>query len=118
LSLHPSPNTSPLCLTLHRITLSARASTLGEIVTLICFAVFRLITNSNFVGCSTGRSAGLAPLRILSTQTAARRTIRLDPGLLIRPALAAAGFRALGRPPLVRVHHDFPRSLDVVWALL
>ena len=23
----------------------------------ICFAVFRLITNSNFVGCSTGRSA-------------------------------------------------------------
>ena len=30
-------------------------------------AVFMLITNSNFVGCSTGRSAGLVPLRILST---------------------------------------------------
>ena len=29
--------------------------------------------NSNFVGCSTGRSAGLAPLRILSTYLAARR---------------------------------------------
>jgi len=28
-------------------------------------AVLRLITSSNFVGCSTGRSAGLAPLRIL-----------------------------------------------------
>jgi hypothetical protein len=26
--------------------------------------VFRLITNSNRVDCSTGRSAGLAPLRI------------------------------------------------------
>src|SRR5262249_24115709 len=30
-------------------------------------AVFRLITSSNLVACSTGRSAGLAPLRILST---------------------------------------------------
>ncbi len=30
-------------------------------------AVFRLITSSNVVGCSTGRSPGLAPLSILST---------------------------------------------------
>jgi hypothetical protein len=29
------------------------------------FAVLRLITNSNLVGCCTGRSAGWAPLRIL-----------------------------------------------------
>ena len=29
-------------------------------------AVFRLITSSNVVGCSTGRSAGFAPFRILS----------------------------------------------------
>ena len=29
--------------------------------------------NSNFVGCSTGRSAGLAPFKILSTYVAARR---------------------------------------------
>ena len=36
----------------------------------ICFAVFRLTTNSNFVGCSTGKSLGLAPLRILSTKYA------------------------------------------------
>ena len=28
-------------------------------------AVLRLITNSNLVGCSTGNSAGFAPLRIL-----------------------------------------------------
>ena len=45
----------------------ARASTFGGIVNPICFAVFRLMMSSNFVGCSTGRSAGLAPLRILST---------------------------------------------------
>jgi len=30
-------------------------------------AVFRLTTRSSFAGCSIGRSAGLAPLRILST---------------------------------------------------
>ena len=51
----------------HLITRSARARTFGRIVRPICFAVFRLITNSNLVGCSTGRSAGLAPFRILST---------------------------------------------------
>jgi hypothetical protein len=50
----------------HLITLSARASTLGGMAKPIFFAVFRLISNSNLVGCSTGRSAGLAPLRILS----------------------------------------------------
>ena len=32
-----------------------------------------LTTNSNLVGCSTGRSPGFAPLRILSTYAAARR---------------------------------------------
>ena len=51
---------------IHLITLSARASTCGGIVRPICFAVFRLIKSSNLVGCSTGKSAGLAPLRILS----------------------------------------------------
>ena len=30
----------------------------------ICLAALRLTTNSNFVGCSTGRSAGFVPLRI------------------------------------------------------
>ena len=51
----------------HLISLLARASTSGGIVTSICFAVFKLITSSNLVGCSTGKSAGLAPFRILST---------------------------------------------------
>jgi hypothetical protein len=35
------------------------------------FAVLRLITNSNLVGCSTGKSAGLVPFKILSTNIAA-----------------------------------------------
>src|SRR5689334_12031521 len=37
------------------------------------FAVLRLTESSNLVGCSTGRSLGGTPLRILSTKTAARR---------------------------------------------
>ena len=41
------------------MTRSARASTFGGIVRPICFAVFKLITNSNFVGCSTGKIGGL-----------------------------------------------------------
>jgi hypothetical protein len=36
-------------------------------------AVVRLMTRSNFLGCSTGISAGFAPRSILSTKSAARR---------------------------------------------
>src|SRR5215471_21135405 len=64
---HLSPHAFRLTTHAYRITLSARYSTVCGIVTPICFAVLRLITSSNFVGCSTGRSAGLAPFRILST---------------------------------------------------
>ena len=39
-------------------TSSARSSTDGGIASPSAFAVFRLMTNSNFVGCSTGKSAG------------------------------------------------------------
>src|SRR5262245_14752196 len=55
------------------ITRSALARTLGGMVKPICCAVLRLMTSSNFVGCSTGISAGLDPLRILSIWMAARR---------------------------------------------
>ena len=51
----------------HLITSLARASTSGGIVRPICFAAFRLMMNSNFVACCTGKSAGLAPFKILST---------------------------------------------------
>jgi hypothetical protein len=39
----------------------------GGIVRPISLAAFRLITSSNRVGCSTGSSAGLPPLRIFAT---------------------------------------------------
>ena len=50
---------------IHLTTLSARASTFGGIVRPICFAVLRLIMNSNFVGCSMGSSLGLVPFKNL-----------------------------------------------------
>jgi hypothetical protein len=51
----------------HSITRSARTSSDGGMVRPSALAVLRLMTSSNLVGCSTGRSAGLAPFRILST---------------------------------------------------
>src|SRR6516162_661311 len=58
--------------TVYSITLSARSKKDSGIVSPIAFADLRLITSSNLVGCSTGRSAGLAPLKILSKKAAAR----------------------------------------------
>ena len=57
----------------HRITRSALTSTFGGIVRPICLAAFRLMMNSNFYRLLTGRSAGFAPFKILSTYVAARR---------------------------------------------
>src|SRR5213594_2771047 len=63
------------------ITSSARRSSDGGIVIPRAWAVLRLMTSSNFMGCSTGKSAGLAPFRILSTYVAPRRheSSRLTP---------------------------------------
>src|SRR5262249_33057386 len=58
---------------LHSITSSARNRNDSGIVKPIAFAVLRLITSSNFVGCSTGRSADFVPCRILCTRAALRR---------------------------------------------
>ena len=60
----------PLCansghLVDYSITSSATASIPGGILRPSVFAAFRFMTSSNFVGCNTGRSAGLAPLSIL-----------------------------------------------------
>src|SRR4029450_12948338 len=57
----------------YSMTWSARRSNVCGIVSPSALAVLRLMTSANLVGCSTGRSAGLAPLRILSTKVAARR---------------------------------------------
>jgi hypothetical protein len=48
----------------YSITSSARADRVGGTSMPSAFAVLRLITNSNLVDCTIGRSAGLAPLRI------------------------------------------------------
>ncbi len=64
-----------------RITSVAWKRRDGGMVRPRAWAVFRLMTKSNVVGCSMGRSAGLAPLRILSTYAARRcpRSVRLGP---------------------------------------
>jgi hypothetical protein len=48
------------------ISSSARARMAGGTVRPSALAVFRLIMNSNFVACWTGKSAGFAPLRMRS----------------------------------------------------
>lgn len=57
----------------HRITSSAISKTDCGIVSPMAWAVLRLTTNSNLVGCSMGKSPGFMPLRILSTYPAERR---------------------------------------------
>jgi hypothetical protein len=56
----------------YSITWSARVSSVGGTSRPSALAVIRLMTRSNLVGCSTGRSAGFAP-QILSTKSPARR---------------------------------------------
>ena len=51
----------------HSIILSASPRIEGGISIPNAFAVLRLTDNSNLVGCATGKSAGLAPLRIRAT---------------------------------------------------
>jgi len=51
----------------YSITSSARPSSVDDNWRPSAFAVSRLTIKSNLVGCSTRRSAGLAPFRILST---------------------------------------------------
>ena len=48
----------------YSMTSSARVNIRGEIVKPIAFAVLRLSTNSKLVPMTTGRSAGLSPLKI------------------------------------------------------
>src|SRR5262245_19356566 len=52
---------------------SARWRKACGIVSPSALTVFKLMTNSNLVGCSTGKSPGLAPFKIFATCPAARR---------------------------------------------
>src|SRR5262249_13859317 len=58
---------------LHAMPSSARTKNVSEIARPSVLAVLRLTMSANFVGCSIGRSAGLAPLRMRSPKYAARR---------------------------------------------
>jgi hypothetical protein len=49
----------------HSITSSVSERSPGDNVRPSIFAVLRLITSSNLVGCNTGRSAGLAPFKTI-----------------------------------------------------
>src|SRR5262249_55119556 len=51
----------------HSITSSASAASLSGTSRPSAFAVLRLITNSNLVGCWTGRSFGFSPRKMRST---------------------------------------------------
>src|SRR5262249_21324535 len=64
---------APVCPHVYWITLSACNRSAGGMAKPNALAVWRLMTNSNFVGRSTGRSAGFAPWKILATNIAARR---------------------------------------------
>src|SRR5262249_39540219 len=90
------------------------------------FAVFRLITNSNFVGCSTGNSTGFTPFRILSTYQAARRqTSRSFAELHMRPppsthALVsyADGSRFLLASSVIRCWYRLSKASPIVMSAL
>ena len=59
-----NPNNPSAEQTIRDVQEAARARIDGGTVSPSSFAVLRLTTSSNLVGCWTGRSAGLAPLRI------------------------------------------------------
>src|SRR5262245_37570336 len=70
---HTMPHRGESCHLLYAVVLSffqnllQKGSREGGMVIPSALAVLRLMTNSNCVGCSTGRSAGLAPFRMRST---------------------------------------------------
>ena len=51
----------------HSITLSARNTSPGGTSWPMAFAVWRLMTNSMWLGCSTGKSVGFAPRNSLTS---------------------------------------------------
>jgi hypothetical protein len=62
-------------------------------------AVFKLMTSSNFVGCSTGRSAGFLPIRIWPVRDPPCRYRSSAAGL---PLIADIGGRHVGRRSVAR----------------
>jgi hypothetical protein len=61
----------------YSITSSARVSNVGGTVRCSAFAVLRLMTSSNLVGCCTGRLAGFSLLRSRPVYLPTRRSASL-----------------------------------------
>jgi len=96
--LHPRNRTSaagPWHVRSYSMTSSARSKTDCGIARPSDFAVCMLMTISILVGCSTGMSAGVVTLRILSTNSAARRKSCRRSGrtTAIHPLLQIPDFR-------------------------
>ena len=64
----------------HSITSSASATKFGGMLRPSALAVFILMTNSNLVGCITGRSAGFSPLRMRPVYAPTWRKVSLRSG--------------------------------------
>jgi len=65
ISLHLTQTGSRVCIAaVYWITSSAVANSVSGMVRPSALAVLRLMTRSNLVGCSTGRSAGFSPFRM------------------------------------------------------
>ena len=73
----------------YSITWSARSRSVCGIVKPRALAVFRLITSSNFVGCSTGSSAGFAHeyqrLSAMPIDMPPARFVAAEPGMSRKP---------------------------------
>src|SRR5262249_8849128 len=74
----------------YSMTWSTRSRMDSGIVSPSALAVLRLMTSSNFVGCSSGKSPGLAPFRILPVRDPRRlyASARLGPYDMRQPAVA------------------------------
>src|SRR5262249_24158589 len=96
----------------HSITSSASASSFSGTFKPRGCAVLRLITNSNFVGCSRGRVAGLTQLRILpaSMPIWVKASARCE---ISPPATTnSSAIIDSGNFQVCREHHDLMKSAD------
>ena len=103
----------------HSITSSARASSEGGTVRPSAFAVLRLITSSNLVGCSTGKSAGLCALEknAAKIESLPRLTLGAVPQALLNECAEAAESPAAAEKSRARSSHWKP-SLKCFWPTL
>ena len=83
----------------HWMTWSARRSSDTGIVRPIALTVLMLMTNSNSVGCSTGRSAGFAPRKAFALKVRRKEVLRLP--ACTHVARGARGRNGMGRAPLL-----------------